>query len=81
MSWQRCRAKVWITGTTVHYIVLLGDDVIFYDNTGVQAWRKVYLTALARVDSVNHMLVSERKVKPYVGGVIALPPRRMMEAK
>jgi hypothetical protein len=68
LPWREARGRVYITGKTVHYIVEnRAGEVLFYDNTGVEAWRKMFLICLARTDSANHLYGSERKIKPYNG--------------
>jgi len=66
---ETVRGHVWITGTTVHYEVLVNGVRVLYDNTGIGAWHDMVLLATAGADAVHHLLMcgNGNTIKEYKG--------------
>jgi len=62
------------THRTVHYLVMWGDEPMFYDNTGPHAYWQMLLECLSRVDTLRHLEMSERKRPKRYTAVECWPP-------
>lgn len=65
------RGYVWKASGAWHYVVLVGVDVILYDNTG--DYERIQNSCRFGVAAVRRLLVADHLFQPYRGGYL-LPP-------